>query len=133
MTDNQMASDIKWHRLDDMDDSTYPKKIGELYLVRIYHREKGHHYAIARLWDAIEYKKRHPDKMISSKEKYIFASDGTDLPIKKKSEGHSYIDGWNDLMFAAETTRVSRSESSGSSKVWLDLRNKKSTNKEDKK
>ena len=48
MTDNQMASDIKWHRLDDMDNSTYPKKIGELYLVRIYSKDKGYHdYSIA--------------------------------------------------------------------------------------
>lgn len=131
MTEQQMASDIKWHRLDDMDDSTYPKKIGELYLVRIYNRDKGHHYGIARLWDKEEYMRKHPNATLPTKGKYVFASDGTDQLYRRKSEGYIYIDGWNDPLFTAittQSTRVSRytpaSPSDKGSKVWVDLRNK---------
>lgn len=131
MNDNQMASDIKWHRLDDMDDSTYPNKVGELYLVRIYTRDKGHHYSIARLLDADEYKKVHSIKSVSSN-KYIFVSDDTGSAFKRKSDGSGYIDGWNDLLFASISNRSSGSNSSTNSKVWIDLRNRGSVKRRDK-
>lgn len=122
MTDSQMASDIKWHILDDQDTSTYPKKIGELYLVRISGPDRSHHYAVARLWLSEEYKKTYPQYNISSKEKYMFSVDGSDLPFRRKSAGKNYVDGWNDLLFTSQS--IPRSKSPSNSKVWLDLRNK---------
>lgn len=123
MTDNQMASEIKWHSLDDRDNSTYPKKVGELYLVRISGEDHKHYYNIARLWETSEFNKIHPKTFVSATSKYMFAADYTDLPYKKKSEGHNYIDGWNDLLFTSQS--ISRSSSSpANSKVWVDLRNK---------